>query len=1033
MTFAAKERNLEEAIEAALCTSEGGYLECDDKHSLVYVDGPDADGQCSYQQVDGGYRTAPGRALDVTTLVNFVQTTQPKAWRRFCRIHSAAPEAAFADAFSDAVEALGLVQVLHHGFKTRGIAFKVVYFAPESGLNATAAELYSMNVCRCIRQFHYSAGEQAANTIDLVLDVNGIPLVGLELKDQFTGQTRADAEHQWRTARDPREAAFAFNRRMLAFFAVDLTTASVATRLEGASTGFLPFDQGSNGAGADGGAGNPANASGYATSYLWEQVLARESLLDILQKFVHVELGESRSPIGADARIIWPRFHQLDVVRKIVADVRAHGSGRSYLVQHSAGSGKSNSIAWTAYRLSALHGADDAPVFDSVVVVTDRRVIDAQLQATISGMDHMAGSIRTIGKDMHAADLRDALNEGVRLIVCTLQKFPVIFEEVESTGKRFAVIVDEAHSSQSGQSAAKLRAALADTDEPLREWAEIEAEAEDGAPDVEDALVREMAAHGPHENLTFCAFTATPKATTLEAFGTPQPDGGFAPFHTYSMRQAIQEGFILDPLAHYTTYHEAVEMARTVPENPELPTSPTLRLLRKYKELHPYVIAQKAEIAVETFRAVTSAAIGGRGKTMVVAASRLAAVRYFREMQRYAASKSYGDLQVMVAFSGTVADPDVPGVEYTEPGLNSEALGRHVGESQTRKEFHEHGHILVVAEKYQTGFDEPLLHTMIVDKKLRDVKAVQTLSRVNRTCPGKHDTLIVDFANEPEAIQEAFQRYYAGCELTRHVNCDLIYKTQAQLREFGVYGAHDVLAASRIVFGGDAKTQAAAQGRLEGVLAPAVARYTALDADARYEFRRLSRSFVKWYGYLAQIVRMFDADLHREYTFMRYLLPLLPAEAKETASIEGLVALNYYKLEQAFEGSLALAAEPTELDPKDPGAAPGGPDEHRDPLQELIDRINEAYPGDFTDEDRVVVRQLYERLSTDPEVAASAHEDGPLIFANSTFPGLFKRTLMDAFSENTEAFQSLFEDAAKYRAVMEALAQLLLSQLGDER
>ena len=1030
MTFSAKERDFEADIAAALTSPRGGYLPGSDKRSLLYVEGPDAEGHCTYQEVEGGHRAAPERALDAATLASFIEATQPKAWARFCSMH-VAPVEALAAAFSDAVEAMGLVRVLQHGFKTRGITFKVVYFAPESGLNATAARLYQMNVCRCIRQFHYGTGAQSLNTIDLVLDVNGIPVVGLELKDQFTGQSREDAEHQWRSSRDPRQACLKFNRRMLAFFAVDLNSASVATRLEGAGTRFLPFDQGSNGAGLDGGAGNPANPSGYATSYLWEQVLCRESLLDILQKFVHVEVPDGKKATSAQARLIWPRFHQLDAVRKLVARVRAYGPGENYLVQHSAGSGKSNSIAWTAYRLSALHGADDAPVFDSVVVVTDRRVLDAQLQATISGMEHMEGAIRTIDKDMHAADLRDALNEGVRLVVCTLQKFPVIFEEVESTGKRFAVIVDEAHSSQGGQSAAKLKAALADLSEPLRDWEEREAEAEGSAPDAEDTLVREMAAHGQHKNLTFCAFTATPKPTTLEAFGTPQPGGGFSPFHTYSMRQAIEEGFILDPLAHYVAYSEAVEMARTVPENPKLPTSPTMRLLRKYKELHPYVISQKAEIVVETFRTVTAQAIGGRAKMMVVTASRLAAVRYFFEVRRYAHAAGYDDLQVMVAFSGAVADPAAPDVEYTEAGLNSEALGRHVGESQTRAEFHARGHILIVAEKYQTGFDEPLLHTMVVDKRLRDVKAVQTLSRVNRTCPGKADTLVLDFVNDPEAIQEAFQRYYAGCALTRHVNCDLIYQTVEELRGYGVYSAADVEAASRVVFGEGARGRGAAQGRLYAALAPAVGRYQALDGDARYTFRRLSRSFVKWYGYLAQIVRMFDVELHREYKFVGYLLPFLTEEPVAVEAIDDKVALNYYKLQQVFEGAIELEAAPAVLGPKEPGGgATGGVDERRDPLQELIDRINAAYAGDFSDEDRVVVGQLYERLAADPEVAAAAREDGPLVFAKSTFPKLFAEALMAAFTQNTEAFQSLYEDEAKYQAVCEALAELLLERFG---
>lgn len=458
MSAQTKEKNLEEDIEAFLCSLAGGFLKCDDKHSLLYVE----DG--TYQMVGGGYMEHRDRALDAATLVNFIQTTQPKAWERFERMCNSDPTAKFAKVFNDAVDRLGMVAVLKHGFKHRGIQFKVVFFKPESGLNENAAGRYAKNVCRCIRQFHFAeAGNQ---TIDMVLDVNGIPLVGIELKDQFTGQDVENAMRQWREDRDPRCRCLRFNTRMVAFFAVDLENVYVTTKLEGAKTFFLPFNQGSAGAGNDGGAGNPANAHGYATSHLWEVALQKDSLLDIVNKFLHLEVKEETE---LDARgnevkrkkerIIFPRYHQLDSVRKVIADVRANGTGKNYLVQHSAGSGKSNSIAWTAYRLASLF-VDDAPLFDSVVVVTDRRVLDSQLQETISGFDHAIGSVVTIGEDKTSADLRDAINGGARLIVSTLQKFPVIYEQVESKGKRFAIIVDEAHSSQTGTSRSSSRAPL---------------------------------------------------------------------------------------------------------------------------------------------------------------------------------------------------------------------------------------------------------------------------------------------------------------------------------------------------------------------------------------------------------------------------------------------------------------------------------------------------------------------------------------------------------------------------------------------
>ena len=1028
MTVEAKERNLEEDIEASLCSSAGGFLKCDDRHSLLYVE----DG--TYQMVGGGYMEHRDRALDATTLVNFVQTTQPKAWERFERMCNSDSTAKFVKVFNDAVDRLGMVTVLKHGFKHRGISFKVAFFKPESGLNESAADRYTKNVCRCIRQFHFA--ETGNQTIDMVLDVNGIPLVGIELKDQFTGQDVENAMRQWREDRDPRCRCLKFNTRMVAFFAVDLENVYMTTKLEGAKTFFLPFNQGSAGAGNDGGAGNPANARGYATSHLWEVALQKDSLLDIVNKFLHLEVKEETE---LDARgnevkrkkerIIFPRYHQLDSVRKVIADVSANGTGKNYLVQHSAGSGKSNSIAWTAYRLASLF-VDDAPLFDSVVVVTDRRVLDSQLQETISGFDHAIGSVVTIGKDKTSADLRDAINGGARLIVSTLQKFPVIYEQVESEGKRFAIIVDEAHSSQTGTSALKLKSALADKRDALEEYAEIEAEAEDAAADWEDQLADELASHGRHRNLTFVAFTATPKEQTLEMFGDEWPDGSFHPFHVYSMRQAIEEGFIMDPLANYVSYSEAVELARTVPDNPDVPSSPTLKLLRKYKELHPYALGQKAEIIVETFRNVTRTKIRGKGKMMVVTASRLATVRYYHEIKRYMQKKGYDNIEVLVAFSGGISDPaDGPdGPEYTEPSLNVGYDGQRVAESQTKAEFHNYGDVLVVAEKYQTGFDEPLLHTLVVDKKLKDVKAVQTLCRVNRIHPDKEDTYILDFVNKPEDIQKAFERFYTETSLSEQINTDLLYQVQAEIRGYGLYDESDIEAAAEIVFAdGKGKSQSNVQGRLAAVLKPAVARYNELDDDARYQVRRKVRSFCKWYTYITQIVRMFDCDLHKEYVYLSYLRHLLRVEKIPVEAVDDKVEMRFYKLKREFEGSISLEAGGGVLDPG--GAAKTVvPDKKRDPLQVLVDKFNEQWAGNFTEGDRVVIDTLWKRIADNPQVADTIRRDGRQVFESSLLPKVFDEEARKAYVENTDSFTSLFEDSEKYRAMMNAIGQLLVEK-----
>lgn len=1028
MAAQTKEKNLEEDIETFLCSPGGGFLKCDDKHSLLYVENG------TYQMVGGGYMEHRDRALDAVTLVNFVQTTQPKAWERFERMCNSDPTAKFVKVFNDAIDRLGVAAVLKHGFKHRGISFKVVFFKPESGLNESAADRYAKNVCRCIRQFHFA--ETGNQTIDMVLDVNGIPLVGIELKDQFTGQDVENAMRQWREDRDPRCRCLKFNTRMVAFFAVDLENVYMTTKLEGAKTFFLPFNQGSAGAGNDGGAGNPANPDGYATSHLWEVALQKDSLLDIVNKFLHLEVKEETE---LDARgnevkrkkerIIFPRYHQLDSVRKVIADVRANGTGKNYLVQHSAGSGKSNSIAWTAYRLASLF-VDDAPLFDSVVVVTDRRVLDSQLQETISGFDHAIGSVVTIGKDKTSADLRDAINGGARLIVSTLQKFPVIYEQVESEGKRFAIIVDEAHSSQTGTSALKLKSALADKRDALEEYAEIEAEAEETAADWEDQLADELASHGRHRNLTFVAFTATPKEQTLEMFGDEWPDGTFHPFHVYSMRQAIEEGFIMDPLANYVSYSEAVELARTVPDNPDVPSSPTLKLLRKYKELHPYALGQKAEIIVETFRNVTRTKIRGKGKMMVVTASRLATVRYYHEIKRYMQKKGYDDIEVLVAFSGGISDPaDGPdGPEYTEPSLNVGHDGQRVAESQTKAEFHNYGDVLVVAEKYQTGFDEPLLHTLVVDKKLKDVKAVQTLCRVNRIHPGKEDTYILDFVNKPEDIQKAFERFYTETSLSEQINTDLLYQVQTDIRGYRLYDESDIEAAAEIVFtDGKGRSQGNVQGKLAAVLKPAVARYNELDDDERYQVRRKVRSFCKWYTYITQIVRMFDRDLHKEYVYLSYLRHLLKVEKIPVEAVDDKVEMRFYKLKREFEGSISLESGGGVLEPG--GAAKTVvPDKKRDPLQVLVDKFNEQWAGNFTEGDRVVIDTLWKRIADNPQVADTIRRDGRQVFESSLLPKVFDEEARRAYVENTDSFTSLFEDSEKYRAMMNAIGQLLVEK-----
>ena len=1016
------EKQFEMDIESFLISTKGGWQKATD---AGYKTGFQYD-------VDGSI--IENYALDIETLCAFVKNTQPVTWALFEKRCKSDPQKKFYKAFQNAVDMDGLINVLRHGFKHRGQEFKVIFFKPETELNQLSMTRYKENICQCIRQWHYSP--RSHNSVDMMLAVNGIPLVAIELKDQLTGQTINNAIHQWMTDRDHREEAFQFNRRILTYFAVDLYRVAMTTHLLGSKTYFLPFNQGSNGPGVDGGAGNPQNPNGdYVTSYLWETVLQKDKFLDILQKFISyqkevkkVTLPDGKIRTDVTEKILFPRYHQLDVVRKLIDHTKKNGAGHNYLIQHSAGSGKSNSIAWTAYRLASLHDTENNAIFTSVIIVTDRKVLDSQLQDTINSFDHTLGSVVLIDEKKSAKDLLKAVQDGKRIIVTTLQKFPVIYDLVgDTTGKSFAVIVDEAHSSQTGQSAMKLKMALADTTEALTEYAEIEGKSEEELDAANDKFLQELISAGKHKNLSFFAFTATPKDKTLEIFGKEMPDGSFHPFHVYSMRQAIEEGFIMDVLSNYTTYKTCYKVAKNIPDNPEVPASKAMKLIRRYAELHPYNIRQKSEIIVETFREVTSKAIGGKGKMMVVTASRLAAVRYFHEVQNYIKQQGYDDLHIMIAFSGSVTDPDAPGIEYTESSLNKDSEGNRVTESQTKTVFHNEGDVLIVAEKYQTGFDEPLLHTMIIDKKLRDVKAVQTISRLNRTYPGKIDTYVLDFVNTADEIKEAFQSFYTETSLEAEINIDLIYNTQKKLRDFKVYTNEDIDAVTSIYLDpANNKKNSSLQGKITNALLPIADRYNnSLDQQQRYEFRRQIRSFVKWYNYITQIVRMFDKELHKEYIFCSYLSHLLPSDQVEVWDLGNKVALEYYKLEETFTGSITLKKdvsgqyEPATIKKGTPQQ------EKKSQLEEVIEKFNEHYAGEISAGDRILAGILMDKMSKDDILRKSAQQDGEQIFTNSVFSKAYDKTAMDSYKESREVFSALFSDSKKYLALKNALAEIM--------
>lgn len=997
------EKQFESDIESYLISDEGGWTKA----------------------TDAGYRSeiSKGMALDIDTLVSFVQNTQKLVWTQFVKRCNSDPKRKFYKAFEDAVSMDGMVNVLRHGFKYRGQEFKVCYFKPESELNQLSQTRYRQNICQCIRQWHYS--EQNSNSVDMLLMINGIPLVAIELKNQLTGQTIDNAKTQWMTDRDKREPAFQFNHRVLAYFAVDLYDAAMTTKLDGMKTYFLPFNQGSNGAGNDGGAGNPRTDDGsYVTSYIWKEVFQKDKMLDILQKFVSFQKGETKEK----DKIIFPRYHQLDVVRKLIKDVSERGSGRNYLIQHSAGSGKSNSIAWTAYRLASLH-RDNESVFNSVIIVTDRRVLDSQLQDTIDSFDHTLGSVVLIDEKKSSKDLLQAIKDGKRIIVTTLQKFPVIYDLVgDTSGKAYAIIVDEAHSSQTGQSALKLKMALADTDDALAEYAEMEGKAEEEIDIKNDKFLQELVSAGRHKNLSFFAFTATPKDKTLEIFGDEYQDGSFHPFHIYSMRQAIEEGFIMDVLANYSTYKTCYDIEKAdIEAEEEVPSSQASKAIRKFAIEHPHNIQEKSKVILDTFESITKPSINRQGKMMVVTESRLAAVRYFKEVRRLAKMKDPSIL-VMIAFSGSLKDPmEEEGPEYTESSLNVDKNGNRVTESQTKAVFHEQGSILIVAEKYQTGFDEPLLHTMVIDKKLRDVKAVQTISRLNRTCPDKDDTFVIDFVNTKEEILNAFQPFYTETSLEAEINIDLIYKTQRELREFKVYGDEDIKTVHDIKFNAPGGKKAdAIQAQVTNALLPVAYAYNDLSEQQRYQFRRKIRCFVKWYNYITQIIRLFDDELHDEYVFCSYLMHLLPSEKVDKWDIGNKVRLEYYKLQHTFTGSISKELDKNLGGQYEPAKvkSSGKMEEKKEPLDVVLQRINEALAGDFTEGDKVIMRNLWEKLSKDKGLSKSAKQDGAQMFQNNIFPKKFEEVAMESYIESQETYESLFSDIdkKKYTLFMSMLA-----------
>lgn len=943
----------------------------------------------------------PRRGLFTEAVLAFIEGAQPDDWRDLQKIHGAACVEKVMDALEKELDRAGLLSVLRHGFKFYGKALRVAYFQPETSLNPEAGASYSKNRLAVTRQLRYS--DQNENSVDLVLSVNGLPVVTMELKNPLTGQGVEEAQRQYRFDRDPREKLFA-GKRAIVHFAVDPNLVFMTTRLAGAETRFLPFNRG-----RDGGAGNPDAAEGqYRTSYLWEDVLARDSLMDILRRFVHVEELEVKGSGRTRQTVIFPRFHQLEAVRGLVRAARVAGAGHNYLIQHSAGSGKSNSIAWLAHRLSDLHDAANKKTFDSVIVITDRVILDRQLQETIYQFEHVDGVVQRIDEDSN--QLASALTTGTPIIITTLQKFPFVMEKVgKLPARKYAVIVDEAHSSQTGEAAKDLKAVLAP-----RTLEEAAAEAEAGAAEPEewqDAVARSAASRGLQKNISFFAFTATPKAKTLEIFGRPGPDGKPQPFHLYSMRQAIEERFILDVLTNYTTHKTFYKLVKQASEDPKVQKRKAAAALARFMALHPHNLAQKTEIMVEHFREHTRKKIGGQAKAMVVCASRLHAVRYKQTFDRYISEKGYKDVRTLVAFSGRVVDPEDRTLEYTETGMNG------IRETEVPEKFGSPEYqVLLVAEKYQTGFDQPLLHTMYVDKRLKGLHAVQTLSRLNRVHPGKEDTFVLDFVNSTDEIAKAFQPYYEATLLEEKTDPQHLYQLQAELDEMRVYTATEVEGFCKAFFAPTSKSELE-HPELYRWINPALDRFKVLSEDDQEEFRNRLKAFVNMYSFASQIIPFSDTDLEKCYTFVRFLGRALPRRGSGPRyAFDDDVALKYYRLQKISDGGIQLEKKggASVRGIVDVGTASG--DDPEELLSKIVELVNEKYRTEWTPADQLFIEQIKEETLADDELMESARVNTEDNFRFKLDKAL-EAKFIDRMDQNTAIFEKFMGDRDFQKAV----------------
>jgi len=982
------EQTFEEAIEQVLLTS-GGYTK-----GLSEDFNPDL-------------------GLFTTYIIEFLKTSQPKEWAKLSNIHKSEVETKVVQRLIKELDSRGALDVIRNGFTDYGVKFKMAYFKPESGLNPDAERLYNSNILSVTRQLYYE--RNGKNSLDIVLSLNGLVIATIELKNQFTGQNVNNAKKQYAYDREPNEPIFQFKKRALVHFAVDTDECYMTTKLAGKNTRYLPFNLGYNN-----GAGNPPNPKGYRTAYLWEYlpdgqagVWAKDSFMDIIGKFLHlsVEEFELNGVKKKKETMIFPRFHQMQVVRELTKDAREKGTGENYLIQHSAGSGKSNSIAWLAYRLSSLHNSANKRIFDSVVVITDRRVLDSQLQNTIYQFEHKDGVVQKIDKD--SQQLADAITAGSNIIITTLQKFPFVLDKIgDLESKRYAIIIDEAHSSQGGEATKKMKEVLS-----LQSLEEAEQEALNSGldEDAEDEIRKSMQSRGKQSNLSFFGFTATPKPKTVEVFGTTSKDGIPRPFHLYSMKQAIEEGFILDVLKNYTTYKTYFKLSKQIEDDPNVNKKQASRAIARFVSLHPHNLAQKTEVMVEHFRAIVSKKIGGKAKAMVVSSSRLHAVSYKEEFDKYIAEKGYKDIKTLVAFSGKVMTDVYPeGVSEVEMnGFSEKEVPKKFASSEYQ--------LLLVADKYQTGFDQPLLHTMYVDKKLSGVKAVQTLSRLNRMHAGKEDTFILDFANDTEDIKASFQPYYELTTVESTTDPNHLYDLKTEMEKAQIMWQTEIDHFCNIFFKSAKAMSVKQQAKLNAYIDPAVERYKKLPVEdskddvigteiTQDNFKHAVQVFTRLYSFLSQIMPFADVELEKLYAYSRFLLKKLPrTNQQDRFKLGDEVALEYYRLQKVAESYIALEDQAEYgLEGISESGIRMSKDEE-EALSEIINVLNKRFSTEFAEADKLFFDQIEAELVNDENLSQQAKSNTIENFKYG-FDDVFMDKLIGRMEQNQDIFAKMMDD-----------------------